>query len=203
MVRVDFESERAYDDDRFMVATPPRPLVASVLSTGALGPAVLAIHLGTAPWMQVAAFVEAFAVFGFAVGIGILFVRSERRRVGFYGVLAGAMSGITAVAVGLSFAVGRISPTLVRAHLRLNLLGFLGLTIIGIAYQFYPPAVGTLSGASDRTALTSIRCVGGGLLIQVIGLTGQRSLITITGELVALTGILLYTYLLFDVLKTW
>lgn len=187
---------------RFMVATPPRFLVALVLPAGALGPAVLAVHLGTAPWMQVGALVEALAVAGFAAGTGVLFVRSDRRRVGFYGVLAGATSGVIAVAVGLSFAFGPISPALVRAHLGLNLLGFLGLTIIGIAYQFYPPAVGTLPGASDRTALTSILCVGGGLLIQVLGLIWQLPPVTTLGELVTLAGVLLYAYLLVAVFRT-
>lgn len=187
---------------RFMVAAPPRPLVAVVLPAGALGPAVLAVHLGTAPWMQVGALVEALAVAGFAAGTGVLFVRSDRRRVGFYGVLAGATSGVMAVAVGLSFAFGSVSPALVRAHLRLNLLGFLGLTIIGIAYQFYPPAVGTLPGASDRTALMSILCVSGGLLIQVTGLIGQLPQVTTLGELVALAGVLLYGYLLVAVFRT-
>lgn len=187
---------------RFMVATPPRPLVALVLPAGALGPAVLAAYLGTARWMQVGALVEALAVIGFAAGTGVLFVRSDRRRVGFFGILAGATNGVIAVAVGLSFAFGRVSPALVYAHLRLNLLGFLGLTIIGIAYQFYPPAVGTLPGASDRAALTSILCVGSGLLIQVIGFIGQLPPVITLGELVALAGVLLYAYLLVAVFRT-
>jgi hypothetical protein len=187
---------------RFMVATPPRPLVAMVLPAGALGPALLAVHLGTAPWMQIGALVEALAVAGFAIGTGVLFVRSDRRRVGFYGVLAGATSGVMAVAVGVSFAFGSVPPTLVRAHLQLNLLGFLGLTIIGIAYQFYPPAVGTLPGASDRTALTSILSVGGGLLSQVVGLIGQFPPVTTLGELLALAGVGLYAYLLVAVFRT-
>lgn len=184
---------------RFMVATPPRSLVALVLCAGALGPSVLALGLGTTPWLQLGALVEALAITGFAVGVGILFVRSERRRVGFYGVLAGAASGIVAVAIGLSFAFGRISPALVQAHLRLNLLGFLGLTIVGIAYQFYPPAVGTLPGSSDRTALTSVVGVAAGVLLQGVGLIGPFPLVATLGELVALTGVLLYAYLLVGV----
>lgn len=187
---------------RFMVATPPRSLVAVVLPAGALGPAVLATHLGSSPWMQVGALIEAAAVAGFAIGIGVLFVRSERRRVGFYGVLAGVASGVGGVAIGLSFAFAGVSSALVQLHLRLNLLGFLGLTIIGVAYQFYPPAIGTLPGASDRSALTSIGFVGVGLLAQVAGVFGQSSWMVIVGELVALAGVSLYAYLLVGVFRT-
>lgn len=186
---------------RFMVATPPRHLVALVLPAGALGPAVLATTLGNSPWMQLGALIEAFAVIGFAVGAGVLFVRSDRRRVGFYGVLAGAASGVVAVTIGLSFAFNGVSYGLVQAHLRLNLLGFLGLTIMGIAYQFYPPAVGTLPGASDRIALTSITSIGVGLFIQITGFIGQFHVMVILGELVALAGVLLYVYLLVAVFR--
>lgn len=186
---------------RFMVARPPRALVAVVLPAGALGPGILATTLGTSPWMQLGALVETVAVTGFAAGIGLLYYRSDRRRVGFYGVLAGAACGVAAVAVGSSFAFGSISHALVQAHLRLNLLGFLGLTIIGVSYQFYPPAVGALPGASDRTALTSISCVGAGVVLQVGGFLGDLPLVTTLGELAALAGALLHAYLLVAVFR--
>lgn len=181
---------------RFLVASPSRPLVGVVLAAGALGPAVLATHLGDPPWFQLGALVEALAITGFALGYGLLFVRSERRRVGFYGVLAGAVSGVLAVTLGLWFAFGRRSPSLVLAHLRLNLLGFLGLTIVGIAYQFYPPAVGTLPGASDRTALVSIAALASGLLLQLVGLVGRGGVVTTLGQLLTLGGALLYAFLI-------
>lgn len=181
---------------RFMVASPPRPLVAVVLPAGALGPMLLATHLGDSPWFQFGALVEAIAVAGFALGIGLLFVRSERRRVGFYAVLAGATSGVIAIGLGLWFAFGQQSSALVLTHLRLNLLGFLGCTIIGIAYQFYPPAVGTLPGASDRTALVSIAGLASGLLAQTVGLGGHVPLLTTVGQLLALGGTLLYAFLI-------
>jgi hypothetical protein len=180
---------------RFMVASPPRPLVATVLSAGALGPVALAAFLGDAPWFHLGALLESVAVIGFAAGIGLLFVRSERRRVGFYALLAGAAGGVVAVALGLWFAVVRPSPAAVLAHLRLNLLGFLGLTIVGAAYQFYPPAVGTWPGASDRTALVSIGCLGAGLALQTVGLVGHLSPVTTLGESLALAGAVLYAFL--------
>ncbi|MFC6723056.1 hypothetical protein ACFQE1_01350 [Halobium palmae] len=187
---------------RFLVAAPPRPLVAVVLVTGALGPVVLATHMGSGSWFQLGALVEAMAVTGFAIGVGTLFVRSNRRRVGFYGVLAGAISGVIGVGIGLSFAFGHQSPALVIAHLRLNLLGFLGFSIIGITYQFYPPAVGSLPGASDRTAFVSLASLTSGLFIQVIGLSTHHSLVTMIGQVATLGGTLLYAFLIGAVFTT-
>lgn len=113
---------------------------------------------------------------------------------GFYGILAGAISGVVAVVTGLWFAFDQQSPSLVLAHLRLNLLGFLGLTIIGIAYQFYPPAVGTVPGASNRTALISIAGLVSGLFVQVAGLGSNVPLLTTLGQVLTLGSTLLYSF---------
>lgn len=181
---------------RFLVAHPPRRLVVLVLATGAVGPSLLAVYLWQGLWFQLGALLETVAVVGFALGYALLFVRSDRRRVGFYGVFAGVLCGVVAVALGVGFAFGHSSAASVLAHLRLNLLGFLGLSIVGIAYQFYPPAIGTLPGASDRTALVSIAGLAGGLLVQVVGLVGQVPLATTLGQLATLSGAMLYLFLL-------
>lgn len=181
---------------RFLVAPVPKPLVASVLPAGALGPALLAASLGEGVWFRLGAILEAIAVLGFALAYGTLFVRSTRRRVGFYSVLAGAVSGVLGVGLGLSFAFGHRTPSLVLAHVRLNVLGLLGLTIAGVAYQFYPPALGDFSYSSDRTAFVSIALLAGGLLAEVLGLVGGLAIVVRLGELGALTGAMLYGYLL-------
>lgn len=187
---------------RFTVETPPRPLVAVVLPAGAVGPALLATYLGTGPWFLVGALLETVAVVGFAVAVGVLFVRSDRQRVGFYGVLAGAASSVVAAGLGVWFAVAGPSPALVAAHLRLNLLGFLALTIVGITYQFYPPAIGSLPGTSDRTALASIGGLTAGLGLQVVGLASGTELVTTMGTALSLGGALLYAYLIVAVFLT-
>lgn len=181
---------------RFLVASPPRVLVIVVLPAGALGPVLLADQLGGGRWFQFGAVIEAIAVVGYALAYCILFVRSDRRRVGFYGVLAGVGSGVLGVGLGVSFAFDHPTTSLVLAHMRLNVLGFLGLTIIGIAYQFYPPAVGTLRGASNRTALVSIGSIAGGLLLQLIGLIGQLQSLVQVGELLTFIGAITYAYLI-------
>ncbi len=180
---------------RFLTAQPPRALVAVVLSTGAVGPALLATGLYTS-WQGVAAVVESVAVVGFAVGVWLLFARAKRRRVGSYGVVAGALAGVVGVAIGLSFVLWSTDPALVRTHLRVNLLGFLGLTILGIAYQFYPPAAGRWPGSTDRTALASLGCIVAGLALQLFGPVGGLPVLQPLGTGVALAGGLLYGYLL-------
>lgn len=187
---------------RFLVASPPRSLVTVVLPAGAFGPVLLASYLYGGRWFQLGAIIETIAVIGYALTYGILFMRSERRRVGFYGVLAGAGSGVLGVSLGISFAFGQPTSSLVHAHFRLNVLGFLGLTIIGIAYQFYPPAIGTLRGASYRTARVSIATIAGGLLFQVIGFIGQVPFVIQVGELLTFIGTLMYAYLLIAVFQT-
>lgn len=181
---------------RFLVASPPRGFVSLVLPAGALAPVMLASSLNQGWLFRVGAILEAVAVFGFAAAFTTLFLRSDRRRVGVYGVLVGVASGCVAVALGLMFAFGNSTPSLVTAHYRLNVLGFLGLTIVGIAYQFYPPNVGTFRGASDRTALASIVGLAGGLLVEVVGLIAEFGAITTLGRAVGVAGALLYLFLL-------
>jgi hypothetical protein len=182
---------------RFLVAHPPRALVAVVLPSGAVGPLLLAAAVAErGAVFHVGAALEAVAVVGFAVAFVVLFVRSDRRRVGFYGVLAGTVAGVLAVALGLWLAVGGARVGLVAAHLRLNLLGFLGLTVVGVSYQFYPPAVGSFPGAGDRTALGAIGSLAGGLLLRTAGLLGGVPAVADAGTAVSLAGGLAHLYLL-------
>jgi hypothetical protein len=182
---------------RFLVAHPPRALVAVVLPAGAVAPLLLAASLarrGLA--FRTGAALEAVAVVGFALSFVALFARSDRRRVGFYGVFAGVVAGLLAVAAGLWIAFGPSVPGLVPAHLRLNLVGFLGLTVVGVSYQFYPPAVGTFPGAGDRTALVALVALAGGLLLTAAGLVAGNAALGDAGTAVSLAGALLHLYLL-------
>jgi hypothetical protein len=181
---------------RFFSAPLPRPLAVATLVPGAAGPALLATRLNGGPWFRVGALLEAGAVCGFALAVALLFRRSARRRVGLSTVLVAAGFGVLGVAFGLWFAFGSVSAALVSAHLRVNLLGFLGLTVVGLAYQFYPPAVGNLPGASDRTARVSVLALAGGLLAQAGGVTLSLSSLATLGQALTLGGALCYAYLL-------
>ncbi|WP_336357725.1 hypothetical protein [Haloarcula sp. CGMCC 1.6347] len=181
---------------RFLVAEAPRPVVTVVIVAGAVGPALLGFGLFDRRLLLIGGVVEATAVVGFALSYIVLFLRSERRRVGFYAVLVAVVAGVVGIGFGLTLAVTGRSPALVSAHYRAMLAGFLGLTVVGAAFQFYPPAVGVWPGANDRTALLSIGLLGGGLGIQLIGLVGQFGRMTSVGTATGVLGALLYTYLL-------
>jgi hypothetical protein len=72
-----------------------------------------------------------------------------------------------------------VTADLVTAHRRLNVLGFLGLAILGASYQFYPPTAGSFRGADDRSARAVIVLVAGGLLLEVVGLLVADALVTV------------------------
>ena len=178
---------------RFLVAHPPFPLVAVVLPTGALGPVLVAENLHGGLLFRIGAVLEAVAIVGFALAYTTLFARSERRRVGFYSALVGVASGTLGVLLGVQFAFADVGG-FVTAHYRLNVLGFLGLTVLGAAYQFYPPTVGEWPGADDRTAAASVALVAVGLALDLLGVV--TPLPRWPAPAAALAGALLYAYLL-------
>lgn len=181
---------------RFFVAEVPSFLPRVVLPAGAVGPLVLAASLPSGNLFVVGALLEAVAVFAFAAAIGVLFVRTDRDRVGFYGVLAGALAGTLAALFGLVFAFDGVTVARVTAHVRLNLLGFLGLTIVGVSYQFYPPTVGSFPFASDRTAVTAICLLGAALALEVGGALSASDALITAGHLLAVAGATVHGYLL-------
>ncbi|MFC7194539.1 hypothetical protein ACFQL4_07525 [Halosimplex aquaticum] len=184
---------------RFLVAGLPDWVPWVVLPTGALGPALLAAGLPAGTVFRTGAVVEAVAVVGFAAAYAHLYRSSDRERVGFYGPLVGAGFGVLAVGLGLSFAFWPVDPTLVAAHYRLNLLGFLGLTIVGVTFQFYPPTVGRFPGAGDDLALAAPAALTGGLLVEVAGAVVSAPLAVSGGRALALLGAVAYAYLVLGV----
>ena len=181
---------------RFTVAHPPKSLVPVVLVPGAVGPALIAVGLPSGPVVHAGATLESVAVVTFAGIIAVLFARSPRRRVGFYGVLAGVSFGVVGVLLGLSLAFVAPDPTVVAVHRTVNLFGFLGLTIVGVSYQFYPPAVGSFPGGSDRTALTVIAAIAAGLLAYGAGTLSGLQLLATAGVALATAGAIGHAVLL-------
>lgn len=185
---------------RLLVASPPRALVAVVLPAGALGPVLLAMDFLGGLEFRIGAVLEAVAIVGFAVGLAVLFARSDRRRIGGYAVLAGAAAGVVGVALGLDFAFRGVSVALADAHARLNLLGFLGLTIVGVTYHMYPPGAGRFPGAGDRTALGTVILLVGGLVVEVVGVVVGIGVGVTLGRGAALVGAIGYAYLIVGLL---
>jgi len=173
---------------RFLVAHPPRGLVGVVLPAGATAPALLAAGLPAGSTLRAGAALEAVAVLGFAVAVVVLFARSESRRVALYGPLAGALAGVAGVGLGAHAAFGGTLPGFARAHLRVNLLGFLGLTVVGLLYQFYPPAVGSFPGAADAGALATLATLAAAVAFQAGGLLTGVPAATTAGEAAGVLG---------------
>ena len=186
---------------RLLVETPPTWLVVVSLPAGAIGPILLAREFLIGLPFQVGAVHEAVAVVGFAVAVGVMVVRSDRRRVGVYAVLAGAVAGLLGVLVGLDFAFRGPTAGLADAHARLNLLGFLGLTIVGVTLHFYPPGAGRFRGAGDRTAFVALGLLVGGLSVEVVGLAGGVDVATTVGRVAVLAGSVGYAYLVAGLLR--
>lgn len=181
---------------RFLVASPPLSLVLVVLPSGAIAPALLAAQLPSGRMFKVGALLQAIAIACFALAFWLLYYRSDRRRVGFYGVLACTVAGLLGVGLGLYFAFEGINSALLEAHRRSNVLGFLGLAIVGISYQFYPPAVGTLPGIGDRTALGVIATFFAGLVLEVAGALAGVDAVGTAARVLVLGGALVHCYLL-------
>lgn len=181
---------------RFLVVSAPRPLVAVVLPAGALGPALLAAGLPAGPLFRAGAALEATAVLAFAASYAVMFVHSDRRRVGFYGALAATLAGSAGVLLGVGYALGHPVRSFAVAHFHLNVLGFLGLTVLGVSYQFYPPAVGSFAGASDRTALAVLAVVAVGLLADAVGLLAGLGPLVTAGRATWLAGAIGHLYLI-------
>ena len=188
---------------RLLGASPPAPLVAVVLPAGVLGPALLAAGLagvrstvaGVAPF-RVGAALTATAVVGFAVAVLALVARADRRRVGVGAIAAGACFGVLGVGLGLGFAFDALDLALAAAHLRLNVLGFLGLTIVGVTYHFYPPAIGTLPGVGVRSARAAAAALTAGLLVETAGIWIDSPAAVTGGRLVGVAGALTYAWVL-------
>lgn len=182
---------------RFAVATPPRRAVPVVLFSGALGPVLVAFGLPGGPLLHAGAALESVAVLTFSASVFVLFSRSSRSRVGFYGVLTGLLVGSLGVLLGLVMAVGGLDGRVALAHARLNLFGFLGLVIVGVTYQFYPPAVGSFTGANDRTAGWAIGLLAGGITVHAAGLVLGSDLLVTTGALLSFLAGIAHVGLLF------
>jgi hypothetical protein len=72
--------------------------------------------------------------------------------------------------------------------------GFLGLSIVGVLFQFYPPAVGAWPGGSDRTALAAIVTLAFGVGLAAAG-PSVSPLVGQMGHLLGLVGALGVWYL--------
>lgn len=180
---------------RFFSVPSPGRFAVVVLPLGAVGPALVATGLPAGPLLHAGAGALATAVVGFALAYLLLVTRTDRERVGFYGPLAGVCFGVAGVTLGVWFAVRGLAGGLAVAHARVNVFGLLGVTIVGVVYQFYPPAVARWPFAGDRLALGSLVVLAAGIALWALGAAGPVVVET-AGNALALGGALAFFYLL-------
>jgi len=77
--------------------------------------------------------------------------------------------------------------------------GFVGLTIVGVTYHFYPPAVASTAGIGDRTARWSVTALLGGLGLEVIGSLASASPLVGAGRWLSVLGAVLYAAVLWTI----
>lgn len=186
---------------RFLVVAPRGPLVAVVLPAGALGPLVLATTLGGGPGVRAGGALQAVALSGFAAAYVDMFARSDRRRVGLYGLLVAAAAAVAVAVLGLHMAATGVTTGVADAHARVALLGFLGTAVAGVSYQFYPPAVASLSGIDDRTAGAALALLAVGVGIESGGLVAGVDPAVAAGRVAALAGALVHAAVILAVFR--
>ena len=181
---------------RFLVAQVPTALAVVGVPAAALGPALIAVGLPAGPVLHAGAGLETLGIGAFVGAYWLAFARSDRRRIGFYGVLAGTVAGLVVVALGLTFAVDGPRPELVALHCRFALLGFLGLSVVGVSYQFYPPSVGRFPLAGDRFATVVLAGFVAGLGLDVLAWALARPVLSLAGHALTALAAVGYAYLL-------
>ncbi len=182
---------------RFLGSKPSLNMARITLPTGAIGPLLISIGLPIGSIFQLGAAIEAIAVTAFMVEYIRMLYISKTKNIGFYSIAIGVLSGFIAILIGLHFAfTGQLTPTLVTIHYRLNLVGFLGLSIIGVTYRFYPPTIGNFFAAKKSTAIASVSLITIGLYMELFGVFQRLSILTKIGQIIVLTGCIIYAYLI-------
>jgi hypothetical protein len=191
---------------RFFGAQPTRSSAAIVLPAAASAPAIIAGGFVDDRLFPLGAALMLTAITGFAFVVFRMWIHSDKRRIGLDALLPGTTFGVIGVLFGVVFVVGGTAPALIETHLRVNLLGFLGLTIIGTSFQFYPPRLGAFPGSSNRSAGAAVAAIASGLGIEIVGVVATAVFAPATASLstgaialgrwLTLLGALGYAYLI-------
>jgi hypothetical protein len=180
----------------FFHVTLPKSLSWLVLLCGSVAPSALAFKFYHPPWFTIGASLEFIAIMGYAFLVAIVAYRTDRYRVGLYGIGLGALGGLLSVGVALANVIGVTGGPDIAAHVIVVLNGFLLLTIIGYAYQFFPVTSGQFWGATQRTGVVTIFVLGTGTGIQAIDVFKDVSWLQLCGIVLALIGTSGYSYLM-------
>src|SRR5699024_9906202 len=174
---------------------------AAGVTLGALNAAVVGVLVGVVTGRQVLT-VAAAVVLAAVVGWHIAsLVRAGRAAlggrftpvVGFY--RAAAVALLVGIGLGSALAVGVPSgwaPRLYAAHVHVNLLGWVALTILGTEFTLWPTILRTrMVEGLMRTARRTLALAGGGLLVLVAGLLLAAPVVVLVGLAAYAAGVLL------------
>ncbi|MFC6718960.1 hypothetical protein ACFQGT_20145 [Natrialbaceae archaeon GCM10025810] len=187
----------------FYHVTPSRVISWPTLLAGAVAPLLLGMPLWQEPWFSLGGVLGAVAMTGYLLLVGFVAVETDRSRVELAGILCGSLTGVAAVAVGLSVAFGGGIHDATTLHRTFVLSGFFPLTIVGYAYQFFPVTSGRFPGATTRGVAAAIGLLAVGVLVQGIGVVGQIELVRSVGIACSALGGLGYLYLVTGRFAGW
>jgi hypothetical protein len=180
----------------FFHVTPPKSLSWLVLFCGSVAPSILAFNFYQPPWFTIGAGLEFIAITAYASLVGIVAYRTDRHRVGLYGIGLGALGGVVSIGIALANVTGITSDLNIAFHVIVVLNGFLILTIIGYAYQFFPVTNRQFWGATERAGLTTIVVLGAGTVIQAFSVLGEFYWLQLCGIVLSVIGTGGYSYLM-------
>lgn len=180
----------------FFHVSPPRYPTWAVLLSGAVAPGALAGAFFRPPWYLVGAGLQAVAMVGYAGLVGSVALRTDRRRVGLWGIVLGALSGVVGVCAAVLVSVGAVTAPLLAVHVPAVVDGFFLLTIVGYAYQFFPVTSGQFRGATARTALATMLLLAAGTGLEITGAVTGWPRLHAAGAALALVGTAGYAYLM-------
>jgi nitrite reductase (NO-forming) len=172
------------------VRTPPQR--GSLARLGLLNAATVAVLAGVSagPW-QVAAVGAALAV-GVVLWHAAVLVRLVRQAlpgrfghvIGWYVAAAGALAvgGILGGLLAAHIGHGAVHERLHAAHAEVNLLGWIGLTVLGTLFTLWPTVLRTrMSDGTRRASRVGLRLAAPGLAVAVAGLLAGWRWVALAG----------------------
>lgn len=136
---------------RFTGRGLPQAWNGAMAITLALGPMLLAEGLmASGPRLQAGAVVEGVGLIMLGAGLLWMVLGSERERVSFDLYALAGVSVLVGTGVGASMALGWLSYAHAPWHGAVNLLGFVGMVVLGAAIDLFAPAMSSGADSLDR-----------------------------------------------------
>lgn len=127
---------------RFTQVALPKRVFLPALGPLAVGPALVAVAIAWVPKLLfVGAAVEAAGLVPIGVAVLWMLVGAERWRAPLASVAVGTSFLLVGVGLGVLFAVDPASRWLVPLHGAINVLGFVGLFVLGFGVELYAPSI--------------------------------------------------------------